>query len=350
MSIIQNQKVLVTGGAGFIGSHLIDDLLAAGNTVVVIDNFNDYYDPALKRINAQAHLDHPAYTLIEGDIRSDADMDRVFGGSIEERPFDTVVHLAAMAGVRPSLQQPAYYMDVNLNGTQKLVDRIVASNKKHEQKTRLIFGSSSSVYGERSGESFKETDRVDQPLSPYAETKAANELQLYAAHHTTGLKVVCLRFFTVFGPRQRPDLAIHKFCHLIDAGEPIELYGDGTTFRDYTFVKDIGQGILKAMQYAGRDDFKGYDIFNLGRSKPVKLKEMVEALEKHLGKKAVIEYKPMQIGDVPYTYAEIGHAREVLGYDPQTSFDQGVAKFVAWYLENKGKASKNIAKLVNVAT
>ena len=349
MSIIQNQRVLVTGGAGFIGSHLIDDLLASGNTVVVIDNFNDYYDPALKRINAQAHMAHPAYTLVEGDIRNDADLDRVFGLD-PDRAFDTVVHLAAMAGVRPSLQQPAYYMDVNLNGTQKLVDRIVASNKKGKTQTRLVFGSSSSVYGERSGESFKETDRVDQPLSPYAATKASNELQLYAAHHTTGLKVVCLRFFTVFGPRQRPDLAIHKFCHLIDSGEPIELYGDGTTFRDYTFVKDIGQGILKAMDYAGRADFKGYDIFNLGRSKPVKLKEMVEALEKHLGKKAEIQYKPMQIGDVPYTFAEIGHARQVLGYDPQTSFDEGVGHFVAWYLQDKGQASKNIAKLVNVTT
>jgi UDP-glucuronate 4-epimerase len=323
----QARKVLVTGGAGFIGSHLVDSLLAQGDRVWVIDNFNDYYDPRVKRFNVREHLKHSAYNLFEGDIRNDDDLDQVFA----QGPFDVVVHLAAMAGVRPSLQQPAYYMDVNVNGTQKLVDRIA----RNADKTRLVFGSSSSVYGERSGERFKETDRVDHPLSPYAATKAANELQLYAAYHTTGLKVACLRFFTVFGPRQRPDLAIHKFCHLINENKPIELYGDGTTFRDYTFVKDIVAGIEAAMSYVWQPDFSGYDIFNLGRCQPVKLIEMVEALEKHLKKNAVITYKPMQIGDVPYTFASIEHAQAVLKYQPQTSFDEGVGHFVRWFLESQ---------------
>lgn len=316
-----NRNILVTGGAGFIGSHLIDSLLAQGDRVVVIDNFNDFYNPQEKRANTGLHLGSSAYTLVEGDIRNDADLDKAFALG----PFDVVMHLAAMAGVRPSLEMPAYYMDVNVNGTQKLIDRI----KPNADKTRLVFGSSSSVYGGRSGESFKETDRVDQPFSPYAATKAANELQCFAAHHTFGLQVVCLRFFTVFGPRQRPDLAIHKFAHLIDQGKTIELYGDGSSRRDYTFVLDIVAGIEKAMAY----DCPGFDIFNLGRGEPVGLLEMVQALEKHIGKKAQVVHKPMQIGDVPYTYASIEHAQKVLGYRPSTSFDEGVRLFVDWYKE-----------------
>lgn len=313
------RRILVTGGAGFIGSHLIDKLLSMGDSVAVLDNFNDYYNPDRKRLNIQEHLKHPQYKIVEGDLRDDAAMDEVF----EHGPFDGVVHLAAMAGVRPSLTQAAYYMDVNLNGTQKLLDRIA----KHCPKARLAFGSSSSVYGGRSGESFKETDRVDQPFSPYAASKAAGELICYAAHHTNDLQVVCLRFFTVFGPRQRPDLAIHKFCKLIGNGQPIEVYGDGSTKRDYTYVGDIVDGIISALSY----DFPGYDIINLGRSEPVGLMEMIQCLEKHIGKKAEIIHKPMPMGDVPFTYASIEKARKVLKYEPKVTFDEGVKRFVEWH-------------------
>lgn len=316
---MSGRHILITGGAGFIGSNLSERFLAQGDSVSVIDNFNDFYDPRVKRANAALFTGHKNYRLVEGDIRSDASLDEAFSAG----PFDVVIHLAAMAGVRPSLEKPALYFDVNVNGTQKLIDRIVPN----VDKTRLVFASSSSVYGERAGEPFKETDSVCRPISPYAATKASNELQLYACHHSTGLQVTCLRFFTVFGPRQRPDLAIHKFCHLINAGKPLELFGDGSTRRDYTFVGDICQGIEKAMTYK----FDGYDIINLGRSEPVMLLEMVQALEKHLGKKAEIVWKPMQTGDVPYTFADISHAREVLGYNPQTSFDEGVRRFVEWF-------------------
>lgn len=315
--------VLITGGAGFIGSNLTARLLASGNRVVVLDSFNDFYDPSAKRANVKSFLAGDSYELIEGDIRDDDALDRAFKAG----PFKCVVHLAAMAGVRPSLERPAFYMDVNVNGTQKIIDRILPS----AQKTRLVFGSSSSVYGRRSSEKFLETDRVDQPLSPYAASKAAGELICYAAHDTRGLQCVCLRFFTVFGPRQRPDLAIHKFCHLIDEGKPVELFGDGSTRRDYTFVSDIVDGIVSAMHY----DLPGYDIINLGRSEPVELIEMVQCLERHLGKKAEIIYKPMQPGDVPFTYAGIDKAKRVLGYEPKVSFDEGVRQFVAWHREPK---------------
>lgn len=313
------RNILVTGGAGFIGSHLIDKLLSMGDRVTVLDNFNDYYNPERKRLNIQEHLKQPQYRMVEGDLRDDASLQEVFSGGA----FDGVVHLAAMAGVRPSLLQPAYYMDVNINGTQKLLDRIA----EHCPKARLAFGSSSSVYGGRSGESFKETDRVDQPLSPYAASKAASELICYSAHHTNNLQVVCLRFFTVFGPRQRPDLAIHKFCKLISNGQPIEVYGDGSTKRDYTFVSDIVDGIISALTY----DLPGYDIINLGRSEPVVLMDMIRCLEKHIGKTAEIVHLPMQTGDVPFTYASIDKARRALNYEPKVTFDEGIKRFVDWH-------------------
>jgi UDP-glucuronate 4-epimerase len=312
------RNILVTGGAGFIGSHLIDKLLSMGDRVTVLDNFNDYYNPERKRLNIQEHLKHPHYRIVDGDLRDDASLQEVFSHGA----FDGVVHLAAMAGVRPSLTQAAYYMDVNLNGTQKLLDRIA----EHCPEARLAFGSSSSVYGGRAGESFKETDRVDQPFSPYAASKAAGELICYSAHHTNNLQVVCLRFFTVFGPRQRPDLAIHKFCKLISSGQPIEVFGDGSTKRDYTFVGDIVDGIISALTY----DLPGYDIINLGRSEPVVLMDMIHCLEKHIGKRAEIVHLPMQTGDVPFTYANIEKARQVLNYEPKVTFDEGVKQFVDW--------------------
>ncbi len=313
------RKVLVTGGAGFIGSHLVDRLLERGDQVVVLDNFNDFYDPQVKRHNIKEQTGHPAYRLVEGDIRDD----RALSRTVALGPFDVVVHLAAMAGVRPSITQPALYMDVNVLGTQKLLAALLGSG----WTGRFVFGSSSSVYGNRSGESFLETDRVDQPLSPYAASKAAGELLCYSIHHTSGIPVVCLRFFTVFGPRQRPDLAIHKFCRRIDEGLPVEIFGDGTSKRDYTFVSDIVSGIERSMTC----DLSGFEIVNLGRSKPVVLMEMIRSLESALGKKANLVHQPVQIGDMPYTYASIEKARRLLGYEPSTDFDEGVRQFVDWY-------------------
>ncbi len=314
------RNVLVTGGAGFIGSHLVERLLERQDKLVVLDSFNDFYDPSIKRHNVASHLAHPNYKLIEGDLRSETDMDRVFS----EAKFDVVVHLAAMAGVRPSMNDPALYMDINLVGTQKLIDRIL----QQSQPARLVFGSSSSVYGERLGESFREDDRVDNPLSPYAASKAAGELICYAAHHTRGLRVINLRFFTVFGPRQRPDLAIHKFCKLIDSGKPIEVFGDGTSKRDYTYVADIVSGIERAMEV----QFSGWEILNLGRSEPVVLMDMIQLIEKYLGKKALMRHKPFQLGDMPYTFANIEKAQKLLGYEPNFSFEQGIKNFVEWFV------------------
>jgi UDP-glucuronate 4-epimerase len=317
------RKVLVTGGAGFIGSHLTDCLLELGDRVVVLDNFNRFYDPRVKRRNVRGHLDNPLYLLIEGDLRDEGTLDKVF----EPGEFDVVVHLAAMAGVRPSLSEPALYMDVNVLGTQRLLDRIMS----HSPGTRLVFGSSSSVYGKRSGECFRESDRTDQPLSPYAASKVAGEALCYAAHNVGGLPVVCLRFFTVFGPRQRPDLAIHRFCKLIDAGQPVEVFGDGSSRRDYTYISDIVAGILAAMTY----DLPGYDIINLGRSDPVVLMEMIRCLEAALGKKANLVHQPMPPGEMPYTYADTDKAHRALGFAPRVSFEDGIRRFVDWYRSEK---------------
>lgn len=319
----KQRTVLVTGGAGFIGSHLVERLLERGDRVVVLDSFNDFYDPSIKRLNVKGHLHHPSYTLVEGDLRNDEHLSTAF----KQEDFDVVVHLAAMAGVRPSMKDPALYMDINLVGTQKLIDKILL----HGNNTRLVFGSSSSVYGERAGESFSEDDRVDNPLSPYAASKAAGELICYAAHHTRGLPVINLRFFTVFGPRQRPDLAIHKFCKLIDSGKEIEVFGDGTSKRDYTYVSDIVSGIERSMEVP----FSGWEIVNLGRSEPVVLMDMIQLIEKYLGKKARIVHKSFQTGDMPYTYANIQKARQLLGYEPNFSFEQGIKNFVDWFQSQK---------------
>lgn len=328
MAPSSQRNVLVTGGAGFIGSHLVDRLLANGDRVTVLDNFNDFYSANVKRDNIKDHLKHANYKLIDGDLRDQHSMEQTF----DNAPFDVVVHLAAMAGVRPSLQNPALYMDVNVHGTQNVIDNVLRTNPK----ARFVFGSSSSVYGGgRSGESFVETDSVDRPYSPYAASKAANELQCYATHHTTGLQFVCLRFFTVFGPRQRPDLAIHKFTSKIDRGEQIEVYGDGTSKRDYTFVFDIVDGVWSAMEA----NLGGFEIINLGRSEPVVLMDMIRSIERALGKKAKIVHKPFQTGDVPYTYASIEKARRLLGYNPKTPFDDGIKQFVDWYLARLDTAS-----------
>ncbi len=329
MSSHTEKKVLVTGGAGFIGSHLVERLLAEGNSVVAIDSFCDFYDPSVKRDNVKTALSHSRYRLVEGDIRNVEDLERTF----DESPFDVIVHLAAMAGVRPSLQSPSYYMDVNVLGTQRLLDAAL----KQDQLPRFVFGSSSSVYGERVAETFSETDVITRPVSPYAASKVAGEMICHASHMVSGLNVVALRFFTVFGPRQRPDLAIHKFVKLIESGQPIEVYGDGSTQRDYTFVGDIVNGITAAMFVP----CPGFEIFNLGRSAPVRLLDMIHSIENALGMKAKLTFMPMQKGDVPNTFAGIEKARTMLGYEPKTTFDEGISRFVEWHRKHESGTAGN---------
>lgn len=322
-------KILITGGAGFIGSHLAERCLAQSHEVVVIDNFNTFYDPAVKRKNVQPALQSDRYNLIEGDIRNIQDLEKAFS----KGPFDIVVHLAAMAGVRPSLEQPALYMDVNVLGTQRLIDFMLTQ----EKLPFFIMASSSSVYGEREHEPFKESDLTDRPISPYAASKVSCEMIAHSAFFAHKLSSVCLRFFTVYGPRQRPDLAIHKFCKLIDSDQPIEVYGDGSTQRDYTFIDDIVSGIEGVMHL--KDNGPLFEILNLGRSQPVKLSTMIECIEKSLGKKAKIIHKPRQTGDVSNTFANIDKATALIGYKPQTSIEMGIAALVAWHLENKKEKS-----------
>ena len=309
--------VLVTGGAGFIGSHLVDSLLADGQRVVVVDDFNDFYDPAIKRENVAGHLGRPGYTLIEDDIRDPGCFERVF---TRFRPTQ-VVHLAARAGVRPSLAEPVLYAETNITGTLQLLE---CARRYGVEK--FIFGSSSSVYGENAKLPFSEADPVPGPISPYAATKAAGELLAYTYSHLYDLPVVCLRFFTVYGPRQRPDLAIHKFAKLIAAGLPIPVFGDGSTERDYTYVADIVAGIRAALAHEGST----YEIINLGNSSTVSLSRLIAVIEQAVGKPALIDRQPPQPGDVPRTFADTAKARAMLGYAPDTPIEQGVAQFVAW--------------------
>jgi UDP-glucuronate 4-epimerase len=317
--------VLVTGGAGFIGSHVVDRLLADGERVVVIDDFNDFYDPAVKRANVAAHLQHPAYTLVEGDIRDAALVERVFAEHGPRR----VIHLAARAGVRPSLEEPLLYETTNVVATLILLEAC-----RRHGVTKLVFGSSSSVYGVNAKVPFSEDDPIAQTISPYAATKAAGELHCHAYSHLYGLPIVCLRFFTVYGPRQRPDLAIHKFAKLIAAGKPIPVFGDGRTERDYTYVDDIVAGILGALAYDG----SRFEILNLGNSRTVSLADLIAGLERALGKAAVIDRQPLQPGDVPRTFADTAKARRRLGYAPDTPIDVGLARFVAWFAPDAVKA------------
>ncbi len=315
------RNVLVTGGAGFIGSHLVARLLAEGGwRVVVVDDFNDFYDPALKRRNVGPHLGRADFALREADIRDRASLDEVFA----ETRFDCVVHLAARAGVRPSLAEPVLYAETNINGTVNLLE--LAREHKVRQ---FVFGSSSSVYGENEKVPFAEDDPVNRPISPYAATKAAGELLCHTYSHLFGLRCVALRFFTVYGARQRPDLAIHKFARLISEGEPIPVFGDGTTRRDYTFVEDIVAGVRAAMDYEGSN----YEVVNLGGSRTVSLSELIALLERELGRKARLDRQPPQPGDVPQTYADVTKARRLLGYDPQTPIEEGIRRFVEWFRE-----------------
>jgi UDP-glucuronate 4-epimerase len=316
------KNILVTGGAGFIGSHLVDRLLAERDwQVTVIDDFNDFYEPAIKRENIRAHLQTSHYSLKKLDIRDRACLNKVFDRS----EFDCIVHLAARAGVRPSLTQPQLYAETNINGTLNLLE--LARERRIKQ---FVFGSSSSVYGINAKVPFSEDDPIRQPISPYAATKAAGELLCHTYSHLYGLRCVCLRFFTVYGTRQRPDLAIHKFARLMTSGKPIPVFGDGTTRRDYTFIDDIISGVRAAIDYEGTK----FEVINLGESRTVELRELIVLLEKELAVTAEIQRQPLQPGDVPQTYAEIEKARRLLNYDPQTPIEEGIRKFVAWFRQS----------------
>lgn len=321
------KSILITGGAGFIGSHLVDRLMAEGGwRITVVDDFNDFYDPAIKRENVRERLADPNFKLIEADIRNYEQLAPAFGEAFGRHGFDCIVHLAARAGVRPSLKEPRLYVETNINGTLNLLELA----RTHGVK-QFVFGSSSSVYGMNSKVPFSEDDPIFNPISPYAATKAAGELICHSYAHLYDMRIVCLRFFTVYGARQRPDLAIHKFAKLISAGKPIPVFGDGATSRDYTYIDDIIAGVRAAMDY----DQNKYEIINLGESETVELLELISMLVKALGRPAEIDWQPPQPGDVPQTFADITKARRLLGYDPQTQIEEGIEKFVAWFRENQ---------------
>jgi len=308
-------KALVTGAAGFIGSHLCERLVAAGRQVVGLDNFDSFYDPQIKWRNLARLLEEPGFELIEADIRDEHAVASALADGV-----DVVVHLAAKAGVRPSIEDPVGYEDVNVRGTVVLLEAI-----RRFEVPRFVFGSSSSVYGNNAKVPFSEADSVDFPISPYAATKKAGELICHTYHHLYRLAVTCLRFFTVYGPRQRPDLAIHKFARLMEQGRPIPVFGDGSTERDFTYIDDIIDGVVAAIERC-----EGYEIYNLGGSRPVRLDALIAALEKALGKTATIDWLPMQPGDVLRTYADVRKAAERLGYQPRTNLDEGLARFMEW--------------------
>jgi UDP-glucuronate 4-epimerase len=317
----RTMRILVTGAAGFIGSHLAERLCARGDDVTGHDNFDTFYPRAVKEQNLAALRASPRFALVEGDLRSLPDLERALDAA---RP-DAVVHLAALAGVRPSLADPVRYADVNVLGTSRLAEACRARGVG-----RLVFASSSSVYGLDSAVPFKESEPCLRPLSPYAATKRANELMLFTAHHLDALDVTCLRFFTVFGPRQRPDLAIHKFARLISAGQPIELYGDGSTSRDYTFIDDIVDGVVAAIDELGRGA-PGYRIYNLGGSRTTTLRGLVDMISDGLGRKPTIEWRPEQPGDMKRTLADLTLSGRALGYAPRVSLEEGMARFLAWF-------------------
>lgn len=319
------RNILVTGGAGFIGSHLVDRLLPEKEwNITVVDDLNDFYSPAIKHANIAGHLTHQNYRFIEADIRDDAKLAEIFA----ETNFEVIVHLAARAGVRPSLSEPKLYAETNINGTVNLLELAREYGIK-----QFVFGSSSSVYGVNEKVPFAEDDPIFQPISPYAATKAAGELICHTYSHLYDIRTVCLRFFTVYGARQRPDLAIHKFSKLITLGKPIQVFGDGSSRRDYTYVDDIIQGVRSAIDY----DKSVHEVFNLGESQTVTLSELIELIEKSLDKKAVIDRQPWQPGDVPATYADISKSRRLLGYDPKTKIQDGIPKFVEWFKAPNGQ-------------
>jgi UDP-glucuronate 4-epimerase len=312
-------SILVTGAAGFIGSHLCDALLESGETVVGLDSFDDFYEPATKEQNLERALAHPDFEVVRADLRDRRALDRLPEG------IEAVVHLAARAGVRPSIENPELYADVNIMGTVQLL-----AWARTRRMRRLVFASSSSVYGNNEKVPFSESDPVDHPISPYAATKKAGELICHAASHLDGLSVACLRLFTVYGPRQRPDLAIHKFARILRDGGEVPMFGDGSTCRDYTYVDDTISGILGALGWVSRRE-GAYGVFNLGNSRTVALSEMIRTLAEEMGIEPRIRRLPMQPGDVLRTYADIGRASEALGYRPDTQFREGVKRFLEWF-------------------
>lgn len=317
-------KTLITGAAGFIGSHVAEALLADGEPVVGLDNFDAFYDRAAKEDNLRhVRAAGEAFSFVEADIRDAGAVDEVF---LAQGPFDVVLHLAARAGVRPSIADPLGYESVNVAGTMNLLEASV----RQKPLPRFIFASSSSVYGNNPKVPFSESDNVDNPISPYAATKKAGELICHTYHHLHGLPTWCLRFFTVYGPRQRPDLAICKFTKNILAGEPIEMFGDGTTSRDYTYIDDIVLGVRRAMRRCA-----GYEIINLGSEHPVTLADMIATVAAACGRQAVIEPKCMQPGDVECTYADVTKAQRLLDYRPSKPFAEGVRAQVEWYRKEK---------------
>jgi len=311
--------ILVTGGAGFIGSHLCERLLNDGARVVCLDNFDNFYDPHIKIKNVEgiAKKFSEQFELVTGDIRNPDHLKMIF----QKNQVDSVVHLAARAGVRPSIVEPLFYEDVNIRGTIALLEAC----KEHKIKN-LIFASSSSVYGENQRVPFTEGDLDIQPISPYGATKRAGELLCYSYHHLYGMNIACLRIFTAYGPRQRPEMAIHKFTRLIDQGEKIPLFGDGSSRRDYTYIDDLIEGILGVIHY-----HKGFEVYNLGESQTTSLKELIGLIESTLGKKANIEVLAPQPGDVSVTYADISKAKQMLKYRPKVKMEEGIKRFVEWY-------------------
>lgn len=306
------KKAFITGVAGFIGSNLAAAMLQQGIGIAGIDNFDDFYDPQIKR-NVISKLENfPGFRLYEGDIRNSQLLERI----LEDEKPEVVIHLAARAGVRPSIEQPALYYDVNVNGTLSLLEAMRKTGLNN-----LLFASSSSVYGNNKKVPFSESDAVDNPISPYAASKKAGELLCYTYHHLYNFNIFCLRFFTVYGPGQRPEMAIQQFGRKISEGSLITLFGDGSTRRDYTFVEDIVAGIM-----ASASNLKGYEILNLGNSETISLIDLVRGIEKTLGKKAIIEWQPMQPGDVEITYADISKARKLLNYKPDYPILQGLKK------------------------
>jgi UDP-glucuronate 4-epimerase len=315
-------RVLVTGGAGFIGSHLVEALLGLGHEVAILDDFNDFYDPQIKRANiAEVEKEIAIHQV---DLRDNAAVRTLF----HREKFDVIAHLAARAGVRPSIQQPDLYYDTNVRGTLHLLEAARMTGVE-----RLIFASSSSVYGADRTLPFSEDRHLTQTLSPYAATKVAAEFLCSTFSHLYQIRVVALRYFTVYGPRQRPDLAIHQFTRKIVEGQPIDQFGDGSTRRDYSYIDDIIQGTVAALDYRG----PLFDIFNLGENETIRLKDLIAAIEETLGKKAKIRQMPEQPGDMSVTCADISKAKKLLGYDPKTKFQDGLPRFVDWYLRTYRK-------------
>ncbi len=310
-------RILVTGGAGFIGSHLVEKLLTSGHDVAILDDFNDFYDPQIKRENVAAVSKNVAIHHV--DLRDSAAVRTLF----HQKKFEAIAHLAARAGVRPSILYPQLYYDTNVNGTLHLLDAARMTGVE-----RFIFASSSSVYGISKTVPFSEDQHLTQTISPYAATKIAGEFLCSTFSHLYQMRVVALRYFTVYGPRQRPDLAIHQFTRKIYAGQPIDQFGDGSTRRDYTYIDDVIQGTVAALQYSG----PLFDIFNLGESETIQLKDLIAAIENALGKKAKINQLPEQPGDVPLTCADISKARKLLGYNPSTRLSDGLPRFIDWFL------------------